>query len=172
MRIEEVDMYEWEKYSNDVIEEIEKLKKVRASWESNPNPTAEFLADIRIKLSISSANLVDSMRPLALIEPMWVAKVHRDKKESWDLAREQSSTATEAASLFKHYDPYNTSLEIQGVLKRLLDYSYNQAEQARNISNALSTKTRDVYQNSDMIGHDYSEENIPEDIEIKTTKYF
>lgn len=145
LRLEEVDINLWQEYCQEVLDEIDKIKVIRDEWSENPDPTGEYLAEVRIELTAAASNLNDTMRALVLIEPMWVAKIHRDKIEAMDKAQAEHSSVTKAAAVFKGYDPYNQSLEIQGVVKRVLDFAYATLEQTKNLSNALSSKTKDIY---------------------------
>lgn len=146
MRIETIDPEKWEEYMSDVLVAWEDVLKVKQEWLDNPNPTNEFVADIRVRLSAKKDNMVDTMRSLVLCKGEWDAIIHTHREESMKAAMDEyGGKVTAAEAVYRGYDPYNTSLKISNALDNMVKICYAKIESVKDLTNAMSAYTKDIY---------------------------
>lgn len=148
MRIENINPDLWFDYMNEVLASWEEVLKIKQKWLDNPNPTGEFVADIRIELTSAKDNMNDTMRALVLCEAEWEAIIHTHREESFSKALETHEKVTAAEAVYRGYEPYNGSLKVYNKLNNFVKVCYAKLESVKDLANAMSAKTRDIYQNS------------------------
>lgn len=179
MRIENINPDLWFEYANEVLKSWEEILLVKQRWLDNPNPTGEFIADTRVKLSIAKDNMNDHMRALVLCKGEWEGIIHTHREESLRTAlKEFDGKVTAADSVYRGYDPYNSSLKVYNKLDNLVKICYAKLESVKDLTNALSAYTKDIYQQGS-INNKFSdvspiEANLPrheEEKEIEETPF-